>query len=272
MTIAISDNGLIYGTSGSAHQLFSVSASVATNALTVALDPTTVVFRNSTLSSGTLISAQNASQLSLVVPSGATLGTVSGVQSRIVILALYNAGVIQLGVVNIAGGTQLDETNLLSTTVISSGASSSSVVYSSTALTNVPYKVVGIIDSNQTTAGTWASAPSLVQGSGGQALMSMGSLGYGQTWQNVTGSRTSGTTYYNLTGKPITLLILASSGAGNYNSYSVSINGGTSFVFMQGQNSSGASVMNGYLVIPPNTSYSLSSGTGAGFGSWYELR
>jgi hypothetical protein len=265
MTIAISDNGLIYGTSGSAHQLFSVSASVATNALTVSLDPTTVVFRNSTLSSGTLISAQNASQLSLVVPSGATLGTVSGVQSRIVILALYNSGAIQLGVVNIAGGTQLDETNLLSTTVISSGASSNSVVYSSTALTNVPYKVVGIVDSNQTTAGTWASAPTLVQGSGGQALMSMGSLGYGQTWQSVT--RTMGTTYYNTTGRTIAL----SARCDNTSAMvpGVYVNG--VLLMDEGQNSLNYVWLN--AIIPPGASYSLSLVSGSGtVGYARELR
>jgi len=32
-------------------------------------------------------------------------------------------------------------------------------------------------------------------------------LGYGQTWQNVAGSRASGTTYYNTTGKPIAVSV-----------------------------------------------------------------
>jgi hypothetical protein len=45
-----------------------------------------------------------------------------------------------------------------------------------------------VLTSNGT---TWASSPAA------------GAIGTGQTWQNVTGSRSSGTTYTNSTGKPI---------------------------------------------------------------------
>jgi hypothetical protein len=142
-----------------------------------------------------------ASAISVVVPSTATLGTVSAQQSRIVVLALDNAGTIELAVVNIAGGNNLDETTLISTTAISAAADSNNVVYSTTARTSLPFRVVGYIESTQATAGTWATAPSTIQGYGGQALAAMSSLGYSQTWQSV--SRTAGVTYYNTTGRPI---------------------------------------------------------------------
>jgi len=182
-------------------QIQPVTASVASNALTVGLNPTSLDFRSATLTNGVPNTRTIASALSLTIPAGATLGTVSGVLSRIILLALDNAGTVELAVVNLAGGNDLSETGLISTTTLTSGAVSVNQVFSATARTNVPYRVVGQIISTQATAGTWATAPSTVQGVGGQALASMASLGYGQTWQSVT--RTSGTTYYNTTGRTI---------------------------------------------------------------------
>jgi len=180
-----------------------ITAAVAGNALTVTLSATTLDFRSATLSSGTVVARVIASPISVVVSSGSTLGTVSAVQSRIVVLAIDNVGTVELAVVNIAGGNDLTETGLISTTAEGGGGSadSASIIYSTTARTNVAYRVVGYVESTQATAGTWATAPSTIQGYGGQALASMSSFGYGQTWQTVT--RTSGTTYYNTTGKPI---------------------------------------------------------------------
>ena len=125
------------------------------------------------------------------------------------VLAIDNAGTVELAVVNIAGGNQLDETNLISTTAEggAGAADSANVIYSTTARSNVPYRVVGFIDSTQTTAGTWGSAPTTIQGVGGQALAALSSLGFGQTWQNVT--RATSKTYYNTTGKPIMLSVTA---------------------------------------------------------------
>jgi len=180
-----------------------ITASVAGNALTVTLNPTTLDFRSSTLSSGAVNTRTVSTAISMTVSSGSTLGTINNIASRIVVLAIDNAGTVELAVVNIAGGNQLDETNLISTTAEggAGAADSANVIYSTTARTNVPYRVVGFIDSTQTTAGTWASAPSTIQGVGGQAMSAMSSVGYSQTWQSVT--RVTGTTYYNTTGRPI---------------------------------------------------------------------
>jgi len=180
-----------------------ITASVASNALTVTLNPTTLDFRSSTLSSGAVNTRTVSTAISMTVSSGSTLGTINNTASRIVVIAIDNAGTVELAVVNIAGGNQLDETNLISTTAEggAGAADSANVIYSTTARTNVAYRVVGFIDSTQTTAGTWASAPSTIQGVGGQAMSAMSSVGYSQTWQSVT--RVTGTTYYNTTGRPI---------------------------------------------------------------------
>ena len=189
-----------------------ITASVAASALTVTINPTTLDFRSSTLGSGTVNTRSVPAAISVVVPSAATLGTVSAVQSRIVILAIDNAGTIETAVVNIAGGNDLSETGLISTTAISGSSNSANVIYSTTARTNLAYRVIGYVESTQATAGTWATAPSTIQGAGGNAVTAMSSLGYGQTWQNVTGSRTVGTTYYNTTGRPIGVSVYGTSG------------------------------------------------------------
>tara|TARA_R110000868_G_scaffold35536_3_gene127287 strand:- start:2902 stop:3759 length:858 start_codon:yes stop_codon:yes gene_type:complete len=190
------------GTLMAGNQIQSISASVSSSALTISASALSLDFRSTTLGSGTVTTA-SGTPANLVISSGSTLGTVSAVASRIVVIALNNAGTIELAAVNISGGTQLDETNLISTTAEGGGgaADSASVVYSTTARTSVAYRVIGFIDSTQATAGTWATAPSTIQGVGGQALAALSSLGFNQLWQNVT--RTTGVTYYNTTGKPI---------------------------------------------------------------------
>ena len=238
-----------------------ITASVAANALTVTLNATTLDFRSATLTSGTVVSRVISSPVSVVVSSGSTLGTVSAVQSRIVVLALDNAGTVELAVVNISGGNDLTETGLISTTAEggAGAADSASTVYSTTARTNLAYRVVGYIESTQATAGTWATTPSTIQGCGGQALTAMSSLGYGQTWQTVT--RTSGTTYYNTTGKPIYLFAtLTTNSSATVTINGISNNVGTAAV---GTSSSGG------FVIPPGASY-LPGGTN--FSSAAELR
>lgn len=207
-----------------ANKLQSVTATVASNALTVKLNPTMLDFRSSTLTSGAPNTRPVASTLTLTVPSGATLGTVAAMQARLVILAVDNAGTVELGICNLAGGIALDETGLISTTAISAAATSAGVVYSTTARTSVPYRVVGFVDITEATAGTWATAPTLVQGVGGQALAALSSHGYGQTIQNVLGSRAAGTTYYNLTGKSITVMITTTT-TSTTNSTVVTVNG-----------------------------------------------
>ena len=258
-------NGSGAGITGIGGQIQSVTASVAANALTAGLNPTTLTFRSATLGSGAVTNLSNGAALSLVVPSGATLGTVSGVQSTIAVLALNNAGTIVLGVVNLAGGVNLDETTLLSTTAISAGATSASTVYSAAGLTSVPFRVVGYITSTQATAGTWATAPSLVQGEGGQALAALQSFGMGQSYQNVTASRALSTTYYNTTGRPIFVYPSWSAGGNAYASFIV--NGVTvGGIDLYGN----TNLCGGCFVVPPGCSYSVTSSET--LFTWFELR
>lgn len=260
-----------YSRAPSVSQIQPISASVGSNALTISASLLSLDFRSTTLGSGT-VTRVTGTPANLVVPASATLGTVNAVQSKLTVLALNNAGTIELAVVNLAGGNQLDETNLLTTTTISSGATSASTVYSTTGRTNVAYRVLGYIESTQATAGTWATSPSTVQGQGGQAITAMSTLGYGQTWQNVTGSRAAGTTYYNTTGKPITIRIAGVGGVIGLGYFNASING-TVVPFCYSGTSTAATNTSDLLVVTPGASYVITSGSGSmTINSWYELR
>jgi len=239
-----------------------IAATVAANALTVTLNPTVLDFRSATLGSGTVVSRVISSAITTTVSSGSTLGTVSAVQSRIVVLALDNAGTVELAVVNISGGNDLTETGLISTTAEGGGgaADSASVIYSNTARTNVAYRVVGYVESTQATAGTWATAPSTIQGCGGQALTAMSSLGYGQVYS--APSRVAGTTYYNTSGKPRFIVVTVSGGAGTV----VITVGGVA----TGTPNSGANLTVS-AIVPPSAGYSTQVTGAFGIDTWTEL-
>lgn len=190
-----------------------IGATVSANALTLTFNPTVIDFRADALSSGVVNSRTVGAAISLVVPSGATLGTVNGQQARLVLIAIDNGGAIELAVTNLAGGVNLDETTLISTTAISAASDSANVIYSANARAGVPFRVAGFVDVTEAAAGSWATAPSTIQGQGGQALAALQSFGYGQTPQAVTGSRALGTTYYNTTGRPISVLARCTFGA-----------------------------------------------------------
>jgi hypothetical protein len=242
--------GTLATTNSLGSSIQSISASVAASALTITASALTLDFRSTSLTSGT-VTTVTGTPANLVISSGSTLGTIAATQSRIIVIALNNAGTIELAAVNISGGNDLTETTLISTTAEggAGAADSANVVYSTTARTNLAYRVIGYVESTQATAGTWATAPSTIQGYGGQALAALSSIGYGQTWQTVT--RASGTTYYNTTGKPISVYFVFSA-AGSSAALALSING----YAIGGTNSPSAGVASAYsVVIPVGASY-----------------
>ena len=249
-----------------------ITAAVATNALTITLSPTILDFRSNPLTSGAVVSRSVAAAISVVVSSGSTLGTVNAVPNRLAVLAIDNAGTVELAVVNLAGGNNLDESTLISTTAEggAGAADSANVIYSTTARTNVAFRVVGYVESTQATAGTWATAPSTIQGQGGQAI-SYASLGYGQTWQSVT--RNNGTTYYNSTGRPIVFVVTATGVAypNNFPVITVTQNG-VSIAAGSGSAVAASNNSTATAIIPPGASYSWTISGGSTGNTAVELR
>jgi hypothetical protein len=206
-----------------------LTASVAANALTInvvgangsapaSANPVTPTFRSTTAATGTPSSPNITSALSIVIPSGATLGTSNSTPFRIWVFLAYNAGTPELvaAVCSISTGQILPcgswETNLKTTTTISSGATSAGVPYATTGVSSDVLRIIGYAEysSGLATAGTWASAPTTLQ------LMGPGVSRPGSIIQTVTTSTTAvGTTtslsFVALTTNPISLAIVPSS-------------------------------------------------------------
>ena len=247
-----------------------IASSVATNALTLTINPTVLDVRSATLNNSTVNTRTISTAISLTVPSTATLGTTNNSSARLVILAIDNAGVLEAAVVNQSGGLQLDETNLITTIALSPGSTASNVIYSTTARTSVPYRVVGYVDIVETTAGTWASDATAKQGAGGQSIAGFSSIGVGQTWQSFTvgTQRIGGTTYTNNSGKPISVSVTSIATTSNLNlSFLInSVNINTSATL-----SSGTGVVYVGGIVPNGSTYSVTINVGS-IGSWLELR
>lgn len=226
---------------GSPPQIRTIGGSVSGNALTLTLDPCTIDFRSPTLGAGTVLTGVVTSTISLVVPAGATLGTTNGAQSRIVVVAIYNSGTVELAAINLAGGNSLDETALINTTAISAAASSATTFYSTNARSGVPYRVMGFVQSTQAAAGTWSTTPSQVQGQGGQNIIRQDRLFFGAA-QNTT----SGTSI-DFTGIPsdvrrITMMFNGISNAGSNFMVQIGISSGIETSGYVGAASSSANV------------------------------
>jgi hypothetical protein len=151
-------------------QIFPISTSVGSNALTITLNPCAIAFRSGTLSSGTVNVRAVNSAITVVVSSGSTLGTANGVKATLGVVAIDNAGTVELAVANLSLIGSLSEDGVISTTAEggAGAADTSGVWYSTTARSNVPYRLVGYVDISEATAGTWASNATVVQGAGGQ--------------------------------------------------------------------------------------------------------
>lgn len=150
----------------------SIESSVGSSALTIAIktlaaanpsstDPIRVAFRNATLTSGYFNLRQITSALSLVISSGSTLGQVSAQPSYIWVYLIDNAGSPELAVSH----SKYPEDSLVSTTAEggAGAADSTTVIYSTSARSSVPIRLIGYILNTQTTAGTWASAGTEIQ-------------------------------------------------------------------------------------------------------------
>jgi hypothetical protein len=154
------------------------SASVSSNALTVtmlgangsaisATNPVTVPFRNATAATGTPSNLTVTSAQSIVISSGSTMGFTSGVIGRLWIVGFNDAGTFRLGLVNALSGTSimyLRDGIFSSTAEGGAGAADSAqVIYTGTAVTSKAMKILGYLEATEATAGTWATAPSLLQ-------------------------------------------------------------------------------------------------------------
>lgn len=244
-------------------QIQSINASVAANALTVTLNATALEFRSTTLTSGTSTLVTMGSSVSLTVPTLATLGMSDGVQARLMVVAINNAGTVELAITNLLGGLTFDETSIINTSAIASGTSAN-VFYSATARTGVAFRVVGFIDITEATAGTWATAPSFVQGAGGNSLAAIQARSY----QVPSIATTSGTTIDLITpgiipswAKRITVQMTAISTSGT-SLVIAQIGSGAGYV-TSGYSGAATIINTGVATVSPTTGFGAANATSA---------
>lgn len=145
-------------------------ASETSNALTITVktlagntpsssDPVFFLINNG---SGGWTVIEQTSALSLTVPAGATLGTVNGQAGRQWIGVFNNAGTAVLGIYNSLNSSTpsilaWNESYTVNGTGISSGSTSAQIWYTASSLSSKNFRVIGYIESTQTTAGQWAA-------------------------------------------------------------------------------------------------------------------
>lgn len=145
-----------------------LALSVGSSALTIALKqsdgstdatggaPVAVSMRDATATNGAYNKRTVTGALSLVIPSGATLGHVDGVEGFIYVYLGDNAGTLSLSATSVLK----DEGSLQTVTAIGTG-SDANLLYG-TALTTKPVRLIVRMKSTQTTAGTWDAVPTEV--------------------------------------------------------------------------------------------------------------
>jgi hypothetical protein len=173
-TVTVGNDARLAPTTGTGADLAynaGLDTSVASNALTITLtqadgstapstgnSAVTVYTRGTTAATGSYTVASATAATTLVVPSGATLGTANGVAAYMWIYAVNNAGTLELGI----SGTMKDEGTRQTTTAIDTASDTVGGFYSTTARSNVGVKLLGRILVSEATAGTWATDASEV--------------------------------------------------------------------------------------------------------------
>jgi hypothetical protein len=94
------------------------------------------------------------------------------------------------------------------------------------------------------------------------SVQSDASVGYGQTWQNLTASRTSGTTYTNSTGKTIVVAISTSGTV----ALSITVGG---VLVCSVPSLTASNIVGGNAIVPNGATYVVSC---SGISVWAELR
>lgn len=144
----------------------SLTGTVASNALTInvksAAGNTPASGAGAVLlpfrSSGAVVLRTVTSSLSIVIPSGTTIGTKAALNSPIYVYAIDNAGTPELAV-----SCRYFGASGIVTTVAVSGGGTATTMYSTTARTSKSFVCLGVMYSTQTTAGTWASTPTPIE-------------------------------------------------------------------------------------------------------------
>jgi len=239
----------------------SLSTSVSGNALTISIkdkagsdpsstSPVKIGMRSSTLTDGKFNIRSITSALSTTISSGSTAGQTSNKPWIIWIYLIDNAGTLELA----WSGSLYNENQLISTTAEggAGAADSISTMYSTTARSSVPFRLIGKLLNTQTTAGTWASAGTQLQ------VGSYGSLSVSQNPTVQTFTSGSGTYYTPAGVRRINIRIVGGGGGG----------GGSATGGVPSAGGSGGNSTFGTSLLTANGGSGGTHGTGGGGGQF----
>lgn len=261
--------------SAGSDKLQPITATFNANAMTVTLNPTTLDFHSGVSeTTGVPVTRTIASPISVVVSSGSTLGVTSAERAWLVVYAIQNGATVELAIGNLKGAANFDEANLISTTTEggAGAADSATTIYSTTARSNVQYRIVGYLRGTFTTAGTWVTPGDFrVQSAGGMSLPGLFlAMGFAQTPAFLIGSRVLGTTYFNVSNRTRTVWV-SCTGTPNGGNFTSTINGVVTGTYGTAAIASGSSSATATLIVPPGQSYRCDNGTGMVLQNWVEL-
>lgn len=165
-----------------------LNATVATNALTIAVkgnngsdpsatNPVLIPFRDNTIANGGPKNVSLQSALSFTIASGSTMGCVSGQMCRIWVIAICSTGLectnsAGSDVVGLCGFNALSGLNVApineaapqtSASGTSGGNSTQTYYCNITAVTSRAIRILGYVEIQEATAGTWATGPTYTQ-------------------------------------------------------------------------------------------------------------
>lgn len=257
-------------------QLQSITAVANTpaNGMTITINPTVLDFRSPALTSGAVVTRALLAPITIVVPSGATLGMKNGIAARLPVFLVDNAGTLEGVVGNLAGGRRFDEAGVISTVILDAASDSANVLYSTTARANLAYRLVGFVDVTQAAAGVHVTQPALIQGGGGLALSSIIAA---RTYVDETANRSISTVYYAPRDREISVSLrgTATTGGANYIATIYAPDGTTVLGYVQGSGGSTTttSYLGIYFDVPPGHGYSVTALVGGiTLNAWYEVK
>lgn len=146
-----------------------------------------------------------------------------------------------------------------------------SYVYNSTKSTWYPFTAISpYILPAPSTSGNLLTSDGTIWNSTAASGIAAG-IGVGQTWTDVSASRSVATTYTNSTGKPIAVSVLGGQQTAAVLTASISVNGVVVNSLQLGANANGtAGKPSAFAIVPPAGTYLVS--LSGGISAWYELR
>jgi hypothetical protein len=218
---------------------------------------------------------------------GLTVSTLNATTATVGSLVVLSFGAVTATSLNVSGGSILASASIsgaLTTATANITTATIGAVQGTFATLTNPLPIASggtaltTLTADNVILGNGTSTPKFVApGTTGNLLTSDGttwasaappaatpSVGVGQTWQDVSGSRSLGTTYTNSTGKPILVLVRT----GN-NSLSATI-GGVNLGVIAANQSGGSGGQNVAVIVPDTATYVFTSS--GSLQNWSELR